>query len=49
MDIILGTKVHNNNFEDFNSSVLNGAIATVIVLLLKQTRYDPIKYIEGLF
>jgi len=49
MDIIFGTKVHNNSFEDFNSSVLNGAIAIVIVLLLKQTSYDPVRYIESLF
>ena len=49
MDIIFGTKVHNNSFEDFNSSVLNGAIALVVVLLLKQTPYDPVKFIEKLF
>jgi len=49
MDIIFGTKLHNNNFEDFNSSVLNGLIGLIVVLLLKQATYDPVRYIESLF
>jgi hypothetical protein len=49
MDIIFGTKLHDNPFEDFNSSALNGFIGLTVVLLLKQTPYDPIRYIESLF
>jgi len=49
MDILFGTKLHDNSFEDFNSSVLNGFIGLIIVLFLKQTPYEPVKYIEKMF
>ena len=49
MDIICGTKLHDNRFEDFNSSVLNGFIGLIIILFLKQTPYDPVRCIEKMF
>ena len=46
MDILFGTKTQDEGFEDMSSSFINMFIFVIFVLVLKETKYDPILYLK---
>jgi len=49
MDIIFDTKTDNSKFENLNSGIINMIIVTIIILYLKDSRFDLTKIFDTVF